>query len=169
MTFIRKLSPFKKKKKILFPFWLHLLSVEQNRNFTNVWFSSIDTVFFANLTFAFGFELKSESNKQTKLSRANQNVFAFRNQKQSLRWDCYLPLSKVTFVEFFCVSVSVRAHVRMMCGICPVRLRVHDRELLYHLCELEKYFVSFPIFSAAKPMSKEILNLSTSTVEDIPQ
>lgn len=69
-TFIRKLSPFKKKKKILFPFWLHLLSVEQNRNFTNVWFSSIDTVFFANLTFAFGFELKSESNKQTNQSKS---------------------------------------------------------------------------------------------------
>lgn len=40
---------------------------------------------------------------------------------------------------------------------------------IYHLCELEKYLVSFPIFSAAKPKSKEILNSSACTVADVSQ
>lgn len=38
-----------------------------------------------------------------------------------------------------------------------------------HLCKLEKYLVSFIIFSAVKPASKGILNSAARTVVEVPQ
>lgn len=126
----------------------------------------------ASSTFVFEFKMKSKLNKQTKISRANQYVLYFLNQKQNLWWDGCLPLSKMTFVEFLplciCIYIWVCANVRVIhMPLMPVpqRLRVSTQ----HLCELEKYLVSFKVFSAVKPVSEEILNSSARTVVDVPQ
>lgn len=118
----------------------------------------------ASLTFVFVFEMKIQSNQQTQIWRANQNVLyfwirsracggmvVFRCQKRPFR----NPLMSMHVCELFRVIYL------------PFMVYISDLGLLYHLCELEKYLVSFPIFSAAKPVSKEILNFYARTVVDV--
>lgn len=111
----------------------------------------------------FEFEMKVNQTNKQKISRANQNVLYSGIRSRACGGMVCLPLSKMTFVKFFlciCVRFSLSLS-ECVCKLytCPLCLCVSDCELLYHLCELEKHLVSFPIFSAAKPVSERNIKL----------
>lgn len=119
----------------------------------------------ASLTLSF-WSLSRELNQANKQkSREQFKMFCISESEADPAVGCLFTAVRDDLCGFFFPFIY------LLMIMCPLCFCISYGELLYHyhLCTLEKYLVSFPISSAAKPVSKEILNSSARTAVDVPQ